>query len=206
MLERVSRRLTYANTVATIALFVALGGGSAYAVATIGANDIKQNAVRSKHIKSNEVTGADVKESSLAQVPSAKRVGGVTVKAIRAAQPAGAGEADVVSLGGLDVRMQCDGSSRVRVFPAPGVGRASMVGLLPATLSGFLGDVPWDVGGGQNGGGGILSLSTNGIGRAVVAGANGLVTSFDFAYYEITNGFGSTNDCFLRGILSTTNP
>lgn len=61
MVERLAQRLTYANTVATIALFVALGGGSAYAVATIGANDIKKKAVRSKHIKGDQVLAKHIK-------------------------------------------------------------------------------------------------------------------------------------------------
>ncbi len=206
MLERLATKLTYANTMATIALFVALGSGGAYAAATIGADDIERNAVRSKHIKNNRVTGADVKESSLGQVPKARTVGGVTVKAIRVGQPAGAAQATVLSEGGLNVRMRCDGLSNVTVVPALGVGRASMVGVLPGTLSGFANDIPWDVGGGINGVGGGGVLTNQGIGKAVVAGPGGLVTSLEFAYYELTNGFGTTNDCFLRGILSTTNP
>jgi hypothetical protein len=50
-MRRFRPRLTYANVVASLALFVALGG-TTYAAATIGAGDIKKDAVRSKHIKS----------------------------------------------------------------------------------------------------------------------------------------------------------
>jgi hypothetical protein len=64
MIERLRRRLTYANVMATLAMFAALGGG-AYAAATIGAGDIKKNAVRSKHIKTNVVKGRDVAEDTL---------------------------------------------------------------------------------------------------------------------------------------------
>ncbi len=47
-------RLTYANVVATVALFVALGGG-AYAVS--------KESVKSKHIRDNTITSADVKDN-----------------------------------------------------------------------------------------------------------------------------------------------
>jgi hypothetical protein len=46
-------------------LLVFLGGGSAYAAATIGAGNIKPNAVRSRHILNGTVSGADVNEASL---------------------------------------------------------------------------------------------------------------------------------------------
>ena len=47
-----------------LALFVALGG-SAYAAATIGPNDIKNNAVRSNHIKDGRVAKADLATNSV---------------------------------------------------------------------------------------------------------------------------------------------
>ena len=58
-MHRFRPRLSYANVVATLALFVALGG-TTYAAATIGASDIKQDAVRSRHIKNGAVKAADV--------------------------------------------------------------------------------------------------------------------------------------------------
>ena len=50
--------------VALLALFVALGG-TAYATATIGPQDIKKNAVRSRHIKNGQVGSRDVRDDSL---------------------------------------------------------------------------------------------------------------------------------------------
>lgn len=52
-------RLTYANVMATIAVFIALGG-SAYAAA-----QLKKNSVGTKQLKNNAVTGAKVKDGSL---------------------------------------------------------------------------------------------------------------------------------------------
>jgi len=54
MLDRITRRLTYANVMATAALFVALGG-SAFAAAKITGKDIKDGTI----------TGADIKDGSL---------------------------------------------------------------------------------------------------------------------------------------------
>jgi len=59
MRKRLRPRLTYANVIATLALFLALGGGAAYA-ASLG-----KNSVGTKQLKRNAVTGAKVKDGSL---------------------------------------------------------------------------------------------------------------------------------------------
>ena len=57
-------RLPHHSTLAAYAaLFVALAG-TAYAAAKIGADDIKSNAVRSKHIKGNQVKESDVAQGA----------------------------------------------------------------------------------------------------------------------------------------------
>ncbi len=76
----VRRHLTYANVVATVALFAVLGGG-AWAAAKIGTGDIKNGAVTTKKLakaavatkklEKNAVTGKKVDESSLGTVPTA---------------------------------------------------------------------------------------------------------------------------------------
>jgi hypothetical protein len=64
-----------AMVVACIALAVALGGTSYAATklpaGSVGTKQLKKNAVTSPKVKNNAITGADVLESSLAQVPSA---------------------------------------------------------------------------------------------------------------------------------------
>jgi hypothetical protein len=78
-------RFARANTIALIALFIALGGTTFAATGfprnSIGAKQLKKNAVTNPKIKrnavtgakiaNNSVTGADVLESSLGRVPSA---------------------------------------------------------------------------------------------------------------------------------------
>jgi hypothetical protein len=62
MPKGIRQRLTFANLVACIALFVALGSG-AYA-----ATQLPKNSVGSKQIKKNAVNGAKVKDRSLKAV------------------------------------------------------------------------------------------------------------------------------------------
>lgn len=63
-MSRFRPRVTYANVVSTLCLFLLLGGG-AYAAATIGASDIKTDAVRSRHIKNGEVQDPDLARNSV---------------------------------------------------------------------------------------------------------------------------------------------
>ena len=75
MLKKFGRFLRQ-NTIAMLALFIALGG-TTFAAAnalprnSVGTKQLKNNAVISSKIKNNQVTGADVNESSLGKVPSA---------------------------------------------------------------------------------------------------------------------------------------
>jgi hypothetical protein len=48
------------NVVAYLALFVALGTGTAFAAEKITSKDIAPNAVKSKHLKNGQVKGADL--------------------------------------------------------------------------------------------------------------------------------------------------
>jgi hypothetical protein len=58
-MEKVKHRITYANVMATIALFVALGGG-AYA-----ASVAKKNSVTSKSVRNGSIQGIDVGKDTL---------------------------------------------------------------------------------------------------------------------------------------------
>jgi hypothetical protein len=66
VLSKLRSRLTYANVVSTVCLFIVLGGTS-YAVATgsIDSREIKNNAVGSKDIRDNDVRSRDVRNQSL---------------------------------------------------------------------------------------------------------------------------------------------
>jgi hypothetical protein len=82
MLKRLTSRLSYANVVATLALFIALGGSS-YAVTQINGSALKNNSVSGKKLIRNTLGGTRIKESRLGTVPRARnaaRVGGLSAE------------------------------------------------------------------------------------------------------------------------------
>jgi hypothetical protein len=124
--KQIRNRLTYANVMSSLAVFLVLGGATAFAASKIGANQlkansvktgkivkeavttgkIKNNAVITSKIADNAVTGAKADEASFGQVPSAKaaetaQTAGVAGSASNVlwavvSNPAGAGNATVV--------------------------------------------------------------------------------------------------------------
>ena len=84
-------KLTYANVVSTIALFLAIGGG-AYAATQLPKNSVKSKqiapgAVKTSDIAKDAVTGDKVNEATLGKVPTA-------IRADVAARADSAGSAD----------------------------------------------------------------------------------------------------------------
>jgi hypothetical protein len=70
MLRAVLRRLTYANVIATLALFLALGGGAVWAAGKsvntkIGTGKLKPNAVTAGKIKANAITTSKIRENAV---------------------------------------------------------------------------------------------------------------------------------------------
>jgi hypothetical protein len=121
-LQALRERLTYANVVATLALFVALGGVS-YAAATlprnsVGAKQLKPRAVTTKKIRDGAVTGPKLRAGTvtasrirrgtitrrqldlrrLGRLPDAARLGGLGPEAFARA---GAAAPDAAALGGV---------------------------------------------------------------------------------------------------------
>jgi hypothetical protein len=69
-MRTIRSKLTYANVIATLALFIAVGGATAFAATqlkknSVGTKQIKNNAVTEAKIKNGSVTGAKVKNGSL---------------------------------------------------------------------------------------------------------------------------------------------
>ena len=70
-------RLSYANVMSTLCIFLLLGGG-AYAAGhlgknTVGVKQLKKGAVTGGKVKDNSLTGTDINESTLGTVPRATR-------------------------------------------------------------------------------------------------------------------------------------
>ncbi len=69
-MKQIRKRFTYANVMSSIAVFLVLGGGAAFAAGQLGKNSVgpkqlKKNAVTTAKIKNGAVTGAKVKAGSL---------------------------------------------------------------------------------------------------------------------------------------------
>jgi hypothetical protein len=81
-MKTLQRKFNYANVVATLALFVALGG-SAYAAGklpknSVGTKQLKAGSVTAPKIKNGTITGAKINLGSLGTVPSATSAASAT--------------------------------------------------------------------------------------------------------------------------------
>jgi hypothetical protein len=131
--KQIRKRLTYANVMSSIAVFLLLGGATAFAASKIGSNQIKSNAITTgkikkeaittTKIKKDAVTGAKVKESSLGQVPSAlnatnstnagnaNTVGGMHLGKLHFVSGPDAPNQVIFSADGLTLLAECSGKS-----------------------------------------------------------------------------------------------
>ncbi|HWP33059.1 MAG TPA: hypothetical protein VNL97_04865 [Solirubrobacterales bacterium] len=89
-MKQIRKRLTYANAMSSIAVFLVIGGATAFAALgknTVGTKQLKKNAVTKAKIKNGAVTtsklandaatGEKVNESTLGTVPDAAKLGGL---------------------------------------------------------------------------------------------------------------------------------
>jgi len=65
-MQRLLRKLTYANVIATLALFLALGGGAVIAAEQLGKNAVKSNNIATNAVKTQDIARNAVKASKLA--------------------------------------------------------------------------------------------------------------------------------------------
>jgi hypothetical protein len=116
-LKQIRKRLTYANVMSSIAVFLVLGGATAFAAGlaknSVGSKQLKKNAVTSAKIKSNAVTtakikngaitGAKVNAGSLGTVPNATHADSATIAGTTngiSPLPAGKSESGFYAAGG----------------------------------------------------------------------------------------------------------
>jgi hypothetical protein len=71
VIERLRRHFTYANVMATLAVFIALGGSS-YAALNLTGRDIQDGSLTHRELKRNTLGGAKIKESRLGKVRRAR--------------------------------------------------------------------------------------------------------------------------------------
>jgi hypothetical protein len=63
--KQIRKRLTYANVMSSIAVFLMLGGATAFAATKIGSNEIKGNAITTGKIKKEAVSRAKIKKNAI---------------------------------------------------------------------------------------------------------------------------------------------
>lgn len=72
MLDQLRRRLSYANVMSTLAVFIALGGSS-YAALKISGSNINNRSISASKLKRNTLSGLEIRESRLGRVPRAQQ-------------------------------------------------------------------------------------------------------------------------------------
>ncbi|HET7444734.1 MAG TPA: hypothetical protein VFJ57_08760 [Solirubrobacterales bacterium] len=121
----IRRHLTYANVAATLALFLALSGGIAFAATklarnSVGANQLKAGAVSTAKIRDGAVTGDKVALSTLGKVPSATSADSAANAAALQGMPASA----FLRGGGqfLSARRELAAGEQAKLLDIPGIG------------------------------------------------------------------------------------
>jgi hypothetical protein len=207
VISRLRAQLSYANVVATVALFIALGGTS-YAVVRIGSDDVVNNSLRSEDVRNDTLRGRDIrnrslqardlrrnslgagaiKESALGPVPNAansERVGGVAAQDLKVRCPA-----DTVARAGVCIERSARGPGGLLlatdVCDAAGRALATMPQLDRfARVNGPLPTKEWTASVYRNPANGPTEIEQL---EAVVLGT-GAEPSYDRVYAGIQHGF-----------------
>ncbi len=142
-MNQIRKRLTYSNVMSSIAVFLVLGGATAFAAGlaknSVGSKQLKKNAVTSAKIKNNAVTtakikngaitGAKITTSSLGTVPNATHassadnantVGGQSVVKVFRTLTQGQGGVQVASVGGFNFIATCGANDADLEVTGPG--------------------------------------------------------------------------------------
>lgn len=64
-MQQIRKHLSYANVMSTIAVFLVLGGGAAYAAKKISSHDLRGGSVTTAKIKRNAVTRSKIKANAI---------------------------------------------------------------------------------------------------------------------------------------------
>jgi hypothetical protein len=150
--KHIRNRLTYANVMSSIAVFLLLGGATAFAATKIGTSQlksgavttgkIKKEAVTTAKIKKDAVTGAKVKESTLGTVPSAtdatnagnaNTVGGLRIVKFSLNGASPIGNTQILDLNGLQLFASCAGGDVTATSPLLQTMQAAKLRKAPST-------------------------------------------------------------------------
>jgi hypothetical protein len=201
------------NTIALLALFVALGGTTYAATAlprnSVGPLQLKKNAVSGLKVRNNSLTGADIVEAKLARVPLAKAaesavtaanattVNSYAVRRFVTSVASGGVQATVLDLNGLLLTLTCPtGDVALRANNNSGAaaqirfaGQTGAAASFGGGNSNFLGDTNSVLDNGANAGSG----------SAHYVRANGTGVTAVYAWRNDALGTGGTVACRVFG-------
>ena len=147
-MQQIRNRLTYANVMSSLAVFLVLGGGAAYAANKISSHDLRGSSVTTAKIKRNAVTRSKIKAKAIstakiapAAVTNARLANGsVSLEKLAPGFIAPAAErlshAARISSGGI-VQPGSEGISQANVTH-PSAGFYCFSGLSPAPVGGVV--------------------------------------------------------------------
>jgi hypothetical protein len=123
MFKRHRPRLTYANVLSTLALFIALGGG-AYAASqlpndSVGTPQLKANAVTSKKVKDHTLVRKDVAGGQFA---TPQQLNGINAAKLGGIEPSG-----FLKGTGHLIGVNYDKTTETSIVPVPGGGHVSVL-------------------------------------------------------------------------------
>ena len=151
-MKQIRKRLTYSNVMSSLAVFLVLGGATAFAAGlgknSVGSKQLKKNAVTSAKIKKNAVTsakikngaitGAKVNAGTLGTVPNATHaisadsagnantVGGLRIVKFSLNGGSNIGKSEILNLNGLQLQASCSsGSETLTATTSVGGGEIS---------------------------------------------------------------------------------
>jgi hypothetical protein len=217
--KQIRKRLTYANAMSSIAVFLILGGATAFAATKIGANQLKANsvvtgkikkeAVTTSKIKKDAVTGAKVKESSLGQVPSAANAdtatnanatNGMHLAKIRFSAGPNTANTTIFSAAGLTLNASCSSGEELNVTATTSVNDSEIYesGNFTSTFDGGFDD-NFDVGDTENVGEEIGDGTQQEVqGQVVYSTPAGAVVTIQFSLND-NGSYGETTACAVAG-------
>jgi hypothetical protein len=133
-LKQIRKRLTYANVMSSIAVFLMLGGATAFAATKIGAGQLKANSVKTGKIVKEAVTAGKLKKKAVTTAKLAN--GAVTTEKIGPDAVTG-DKANEATFGKVPSAVNADtvnGQSQTKVFKILNPGQSNVT---VATIAGF---------------------------------------------------------------------
>lgn len=157
-MKQIHKRLTYANVMSSIAVFLVLGGATAFAAKKIGTNEIKgnsittgklkkeavsaakikKNAIITAKVKDGAITGSKINLGTLGAVPNANHatsadnantVGGQSVTKIYKTLTEGQANIPVANVAGFDITATCEANdANVKITSPNGPGTVMTAG------------------------------------------------------------------------------